>query len=228
MTQPKANRMLDALGLDKRNADGIRLLPNGEPFVVINAFHGKTPSRAYELVKEDFEAVGIYLELRPADGSVIDQGMSGGTIDFVQWNETIGEMQDYLSSGGGHTQSLSHMARQYWDWWQEMNKRRTGVFHRDRPPAGRGAAVECWKEYFEVQIVQSKKHPFGSAEQKRHSSMGCGSCRPSGCGTSASPRPLPVVMVYRSNLTNVPNKVPPFFEGDIGFNYYADQMFFKN
>ena len=52
--------------------------------------------------------------------------MSGGTIDFVQWNETIGEMQDYLSGGGGHTQSLSHMANQYWIWWQEMNDRRTG------------------------------------------------------------------------------------------------------
>ena len=39
----EANRMLDALGLDQRNDDGIRLLPNGEPFVVINAFHGKTP-----------------------------------------------------------------------------------------------------------------------------------------------------------------------------------------
>ena len=50
----EANRMLDALGLDNRNADGIRLLPNGEPFIVINAFSGKTPLRAYEIGRAHF------------------------------------------------------------------------------------------------------------------------------------------------------------------------------
>ena len=222
----EANRMLDALGLDQRNDDGIRLLPNGEPFVVINAFSGKTPSRAYELVKEDFEAVGIDLELRPADISVIDQGMSGGTIDFVQWNETIGEMQDYLSGGGGHTQSLSHMANQYWIWWQEMNDRRTGESKETGALPGEEPPPELM-EYFEVQIVQSKKHPFGSAEQKRLSSKAW-ELQAEWLWNIGISQAAPVVMVYRSNLTNVPNKVPPFFEGDIGFNYYADQMFFKN
>ena len=222
----EANRMLDALGLDERNANGIRLLPNGEPFIVINAFHGATPLRAYELVKEDFAAVGIDLELRPADGSVIDQGMSGGTIDFVRWNETIGEFQDYLSGGGGHTQSLSHMANQYWIWWQEMNNRRTGASTETGDLPGEEPTPELM-EYFETQIVQSKKHPYGSPEQKRLSSKAW-ELQAEYLWNIGVVQAAPKVMVYRSNLVNVPDEVPPFFEGDIGFNLYADQMFLKN
>ena len=78
-----------------------------------------------------------------------------------------------------------------------------------------------------MQIVQSKKHPFGSAEQKRLSSKAW-ELQAEWLWNIGISQAAPVVMVYRSNLTNVPNKVPPFFEGDIGFNYYADQMFFKN
>ncbi|MCY4483797.1 MAG: ABC transporter substrate-binding protein [Spirochaetaceae bacterium] len=222
----EANRMLDALGLGERNNDGIRLLPNGEPFIVINAFHGQTPLRAYELVKEDFEAVGIGLELRPADGSVIDQGMSGGTIDFVRWNETIGEFQDYLSSGGGHTQSLSHMANQYWIWWQEMNNRRTGASTETGDLPGEEPPPEL-QEYFQTQIVESKRHPYGSPEQRAASSKAW-ELQAEWLWNIGVVQAAPMVMVYRSNLGNVPDQVPAFFEGDIGFNLYADQMFFKN
>ena len=222
----QANRMLDAIGLDKRNADGIRLLPDGEPFIVINAFSGKTPLRAYELVKEDFEAVGIGLELRPADISVIDQGMSGGTIDFVRWNETIGEMQDYLSTTGGINQSLSHMAHQYWIWWDEMHKRRTGRSGETGALPGEEPPPELM-EYFETQIVQSKKHPFGSPEQKRLSAAAW-ELQAENLWNIGVTQAAPMVMVYRSNLVNVPDRVPPFFEGDIGFNYYVDQFFFKS
>ena len=57
----KANKMLDALGLTKRDAQGIRLMANGKPATieisVVPAF-GAWPDVA-QLVARDWEAVGI-------------------------------------------------------------------------------------------------------------------------------------------------------------------------
>ena len=57
----KANKMLDDLGLAKRDAQGIRLLPNGKPATleisVVPAF-GSWPDVA-QLVAKDWEKVGI-------------------------------------------------------------------------------------------------------------------------------------------------------------------------
>src|SRR5204862_264280 len=57
----EANKMLDGLGLNKKDANGIRLLPNGKPATieisVVPAF-GAWPDVAL-LVSKDWEAVGI-------------------------------------------------------------------------------------------------------------------------------------------------------------------------
>ena len=57
----EANKMLDGIGLTKKDAEGIRLLPNGKPatieICVVPAF-GAWPDVA-QLVAKDWEAVGI-------------------------------------------------------------------------------------------------------------------------------------------------------------------------
>lgn len=57
----EANRMLDGIGLDKKDAQGLRLLPNGKPATieisVVPAF-GAWPDVAL-LVSKDWEAVGV-------------------------------------------------------------------------------------------------------------------------------------------------------------------------
>lgn len=57
----EANKLLDAIGLDKKDAQGIRLLPNGKPVTieisVVPAF-GAWPDVAL-LVSKDWEAVGV-------------------------------------------------------------------------------------------------------------------------------------------------------------------------
>ena len=57
----EANKMLDGIGLNKKDANGIRLLPNGKPATieisVVPAF-GAWPDVAL-LVSKDWEAVGI-------------------------------------------------------------------------------------------------------------------------------------------------------------------------
>ena len=226
----EANRMLDALGLENRNAEGIRLLPDGRPFRILFAYGGTKPARHHELVAEDFAAVGVGVDLRSGASVDILDGMKGGTVEFIQWNETIPEFYDWLAGRsddwGGIMQSLSWTAYNYWTWWNEMYDRRignsaeTGEMPGWEPP-------EALKEYFEAQAVESKKYPYGSAEQKRWSSRAWELLAENLWNIGVT-QGAPLALVYRSNLMNVPLMVPPNSEGDIQYNNYADQIFFKN
>ena len=79
----EANRMLDAIGLDKRNNDGVRLMANGEPLNLVLTFGapgdgdsagGNPQVLTHELVKEYWEAVGARIQLNPLDGDSISRG----------------------------------------------------------------------------------------------------------------------------------------------------------
>lgn len=60
-----ANQMLDELGLDKKDADGFRLLPSGKRLVVLaNYTIQSIGSAAMNLVKSYWEAVGVKVELK--------------------------------------------------------------------------------------------------------------------------------------------------------------------
>ena len=61
----KANSMLDALGLDKKDSDGFRLRPDGKRLVVLASYTIQSVGSAtMNLVKGYWEAVGIKTELK--------------------------------------------------------------------------------------------------------------------------------------------------------------------
>ena len=57
----QANALLDEAGLDKRDADGFRLLPSGKPFLLIlsSQTSRKLSMDSSEIIKKHLEAVGI-------------------------------------------------------------------------------------------------------------------------------------------------------------------------
>lgn len=60
----KANGLLDEMGLTKRNADGYRLRPDGQPIVLRLSYSDQGGARAiHELVRDYWRAIGIQLEL---------------------------------------------------------------------------------------------------------------------------------------------------------------------
>ncbi len=68
-----ANEMLDAIGLDQRNEDGIRLLPDGRPLNIrfdVSSDIGPLID-ILELVKIHWEEVGVNLDLRKAERSYV-------------------------------------------------------------------------------------------------------------------------------------------------------------
>ena len=61
----KANRLLDSIGLDKRNRDGVRLRPDGQPLSIrIEVPDVFVNTRLFELVARDWTQVGVKTEMK--------------------------------------------------------------------------------------------------------------------------------------------------------------------
>jgi peptide/nickel transport system substrate-binding protein len=85
----KANQMLDALGLTKRDAQGIRLMENGKPATieisVVPAF-GAWPDVA-QLVAKDWEAVGIKTIVQIRERALHFSKRTANQLMAEIWNE---------------------------------------------------------------------------------------------------------------------------------------------
>jgi peptide/nickel transport system substrate-binding protein len=71
----EANRLLDEMGLDKRDADGFRLGPDGKTFVIPieHGAHAPDISPAAELVAENLKSVGLQVLLKKIDSQLWGQ-----------------------------------------------------------------------------------------------------------------------------------------------------------
>lgn len=77
---PTANRLLDELGLAKRNREGIRLLPDGRPMQIIveNSGEATEHSDVLELVRDTWRAAGIKLFAKPSQREVFRNRIFAG------------------------------------------------------------------------------------------------------------------------------------------------------
>ena len=221
----RANQMLDSIGLDKRDSDGFRTFSDGTPLTIWWHYGGDKPSEAYELTREDFQAVGVRTELRTVQNW--EQVMhEGGNVDFVQWNETFGEMQDYLTGVGGFSQMVSHNAYNWWLWWDERRKRRTGASDETGELPGWEMTDIALQEFLQAEL-DSKDYPYQSPEQIRLSTKAW-DIAAENMWMIGVIQNAPRVIVYRENLGNMVLSIQPNAEGAIQFNQTIDLMYFKN
>ena len=85
----EANKMLDALGLDKRNAQGVRLMANGQPLTVeinvVPAF-GAWPDVG-QLVARDWQAVGVNAVVQIRERALGFSMRASNQLQTEVWNE---------------------------------------------------------------------------------------------------------------------------------------------
>jgi peptide/nickel transport system substrate-binding protein len=76
-----ANRLLDELGLDQRDADGIRLLPDGRrmELVVETTGEDNEQSDVLELVRDQWRAIGFKITDKPSDRQIMRSRVYAGT-----------------------------------------------------------------------------------------------------------------------------------------------------
>lgn len=108
----RANRILDEMGLDKRDKDGYRLRPDGKRLTLGLTYYVVTPVAApgAELTSEYLREVGIYVPVREVNGSLY--GRLHGTNDIILT----------VRGGGGRPTSkhgfsgLAIPAPMWWKW----------------------------------------------------------------------------------------------------------------
>ncbi|MFO1074993.1 MAG: ABC transporter substrate-binding protein [Geminicoccaceae bacterium] len=77
----QANRLLDQLGLDKRNDKGVRLLPDGRPMELVVEMSGEDneQSDVLELVRDQWAAIGFKITPKPSDRQIMRNRIYAGT-----------------------------------------------------------------------------------------------------------------------------------------------------
>jgi len=82
-----ANQLLDKIGLTQRNADGIRLLPDGRPMEILIDTAGESTEQTdiLELIKDSWRKVGIKLFSRPARREIFRQRVFSGQAIMSMW-----------------------------------------------------------------------------------------------------------------------------------------------
>jgi peptide/nickel transport system substrate-binding protein len=96
----QANALLDAAGLDKRGADGTRLLPDGRPmeFVIETAGERQEVENALQIITDDWRHIGVKLIMRPLDRDILrNRVYSGATMASVWYGWDNGIPQPYTS-----------------------------------------------------------------------------------------------------------------------------------
>jgi peptide/nickel transport system substrate-binding protein len=83
----KANALLDELGLTKRDADGLRLLPDGRPLEIIVDTAGESTEETdvLELIRDSWRKVGIALFSRPSQREVFRKRVFSGQSMMSVW-----------------------------------------------------------------------------------------------------------------------------------------------
>ncbi|MEM1345547.1 MAG: ABC transporter substrate-binding protein, partial [Pseudomonadota bacterium] len=83
----EANRLLDLIGLDRRDASGTRLLHDGRPAEIIIETAGERQEveDTLEIVKETWKQIGIRLMVRPTDRTILRNRAYAGLCMMVAW-----------------------------------------------------------------------------------------------------------------------------------------------
>jgi peptide/nickel transport system substrate-binding protein len=82
-----ANKMLDAIGLTQRNANGIRLLPNGQPLQIVVETSGEESEQTdvLELVADHWKKIGVALFIKPSQREVFYNRINAGETEMSVW-----------------------------------------------------------------------------------------------------------------------------------------------
>ena len=85
----KANQMLDAIGLDKKDAEGFRLLPSGKRLMIeLSVVEVFGPYRDIAtLVTKDFEKVGVKVNMQIRERSLHFQMRQANDLQAEMWNQ---------------------------------------------------------------------------------------------------------------------------------------------
>lgn len=121
----KANQMLDALGLDKKDAEGFRLLPNGQPLALVVEHAGLGVwTDALDMISQQFKAIGIRMTPTQQERALYSQRGAAKTERMIGvWGQDrcahpLVEPLYWMPTW----ESQTTCGALYWDWYNTKGK----------------------------------------------------------------------------------------------------------
>ncbi len=83
----QANELLDEAGFDKRNDDGVRLMPDGRPFEIIVETAGEQSQETdiLQLITDHWKDIGVKLFVKPSQRDILRGRVSNGETVMSTW-----------------------------------------------------------------------------------------------------------------------------------------------
>lgn len=178
----KANALLDAAGYTKRNAQGIRLLPDGEPIIFNVNYPGvemASSGDTLEIIKTQWAQIGVGLNASSAERSIYYSRGEANEHDFMVWGSP-GGLDPMLSPRdiiAIHPQASWHAIP--WTRWylsggtegeepSESMKKRMALYDQFKGEADPAKQLAIWTEIlqeaadaFEVIGITSRASTYG-------------------------------------------------------------------
>ncbi|MEK7414859.1 MAG: ABC transporter substrate-binding protein [Planctomycetota bacterium] len=79
----RANALLDAIGIAKRNSDGMRLFWDGRPITIDLNTAGSVPNEVVQMACNAWQALGLNVQLKFRQGMMMNRMIEMGTADIV-------------------------------------------------------------------------------------------------------------------------------------------------
>lgn len=114
----EANRMLDGIGLDKRDSDGFRLRPDGQPLSLQINHPLASGSRiaADEMVRSYWNAVGVRTQVKPMDRAFLVQAARANQAQVNSWIFSGSSLPSVLKGGTNYLRG-NLWGYGYQQWW---------------------------------------------------------------------------------------------------------------
>ena len=155
----KANEMLDALGLDKRDSSGMRTLPDGSPLslrVDVTSDLGAFPD-IMELVDTHWAEVGIDLDVRLAERSYVEELKESNKHMMHVWTGDGGLGDAILDPRYYFPFSRSSEFAMPWAWHYMT----PGQGMAEVPPAAALKQQDLYREFIQTASEEKRRELFG-------------------------------------------------------------------
>jgi peptide/nickel transport system substrate-binding protein len=210
----KANRLLDGMGLVKRNSQGTRLMANGKPLelTVVFSTEESEPADLLELIRDSWRLIGIKVFSKPMNREVMRTRIFSGFVQMAMW---FG-LENGIPSESFSPKELAPTSQQQLQWpkW--------GQWHETRGKSGEPIDMAAPKELFQLNSDWRNAASPGERTKIWRRMLDIYSDQAYSIGLVAS---VPQVIVVRNSLRNVPEKAIYNWDPGAHFGVYRPDVF---
>jgi len=201
----KANKLLDEMGMDKKDADGFRLGPDGKTFTIAldHGAHAPDIGPAAELVAQHLKKVGLKMTVKQVEANLWAQRIAANDLQAtIIWNP-----QPQWPGGTANYLPFDRWAPLWTNWYNSGGKQ------GEEPPA-------AIKELYRVGEGRVRAVPYSDEDKKLVQEMY--KLYYDNIWVFPLAEKVNYAMIASTKLGNVPHAGQA-----IGANYSGEQFFFK-